>query len=122
LGKYSKDVSSKLPTDNLVGSSVKNVVDKGIEITNNDKVKGVPLENGSKKIAETITQNTQTTITKGTVDVGGKITVDIQTPTGMSTEQGKQFIDSVFNDSRFKDYIIRLTTPDNLKEPQSKTY
>ena len=69
-------------------------------------------------------QNTATSqqTTKGTVDVGGKIEVDVKVPVGMSTEQSKQFIDSVFNDSRFKDYIIRLTTPDNLKEPVSKTY
>ena len=84
-----------------------------------------PLSSSVGNKMETL-QNTQNNVTtqttKGTVDVGGKITVDIQTPTGMSTEQGKQFIDSVFNDSRFKDYIIRLTTPDNLKEPQSKTY
>jgi hypothetical protein len=122
LGKYSKDVSSKLPTDNLVGSSVKNVVDKGIEITNNDKVKGVPLENGSKKIAETITQNTQTTITKGTVDVGGKIQVDVQVPTGVSESQLKQILTSTFNESKFKDYIVRLIPKEGSLTPENKTY
>ena len=84
-----------------------------------------PLSSSVGNKIETI-QNTQNNVTtqttKGTVDVGGKIEVDVKVPSGMSAEQTKQFIDSVFNDSKFKDYILRLTTPDNLKEPVSKTY
>ena len=67
-------------------------------------------------------QSTVTTqTTKGTVDVGGKIEVDIKVPAGLSSEQIKQILDSTFNDSRFKDYIIRLI-PGESKEPVSNSY
>jgi hypothetical protein len=65
--------------------------------------------------------NTTTQTTKGTVDVGGKIEVDVKVPTGLSSEQLKQILDTTFNESRFKDYIIRLI-PGESKEPVSKTY
>jgi hypothetical protein len=123
--KATENIAAKLGTQTIIDSTAKDGVNKVIESYNGRTSPSTPLTNNVSNRFETL-QNTQVTQTtqasKGTVDVGGKITVDIQTPTGMSTEQSKQFIDSVFNDPRFKDYIIRLTTPSNLKEPTSKTY
>ena len=126
LKEVGENIAAKLTNQTVGEIAFKNVANKAVEsYGGKTSTSSAPLSSSVGNKMETL-QNTQNNVTtqttKGTVDVGGKITVDIQTPTGMSTEQGKQFIDSVFNDSRFKDYIIRLTTPDNLKEPQSKTY
>jgi hypothetical protein len=61
-------------------------------------------------------------MTKGTVDVGGKIQVDVQVPTGVSESQLKQILDSTFNDSKFKDYIVRLIPKEGSLKPENKTY
>ena len=126
LKEVGENIAAKLTNQTSGEIAFKSGVNKVVEsYGGKTSTSSAPLSSSVGNKMETLqnTQNNATTqTTKGTVDVGGKITVDIQTPTGMSTEQGKQFIDSVFNDSRFKDYIIRLTTPDNLKEPQSKTY
>jgi hypothetical protein len=126
LKEVGENIAAKLTNQTSGEIAFKSGVNKVVEsYGGKTSTSSAPLSSSVGNKMETL-QNTQNNVTtqttKGTVDVGGKITVDIQTPTGMSTEQGKQFIDSVFNDSRFKDYIIRLTTPDNLKEPQSKTY
>jgi hypothetical protein len=34
----------------------------------------------------------------------------------------KQFMDETFNGPKFKDYIMRVVSPKDLKEPTSKTY
>jgi len=126
LKEVGEKIASKLTNQTTGEVALKNVTNKVVEAYGGKtSTSSVPLTSSVGNKVEMLqnNQNTPTTqTTKGTVDVGGKITVDIQTPNGMSTEQSKQFIDSVFNDSRFKDYIIRLTTPDNLKEPVSKTY
>jgi hypothetical protein len=123
LKTYGVNVSNKLTGDNLVEKSAKFGVDKINEITNNDKVNNVvPLENkGNQTIAQNIT-TTQTTITKGTVDVGGKIQVDVQVPTGVSESQLKQILTSTFNESKFKDYIVRLIPKEGSLTPENKTY
>jgi len=127
LKEVGENIAAKLTNQTGGEIALKNVTNKVVESYGGKvSTSSAPITSsvGNKMEMLQNNQNTATTqqTTKGTVDVGGKITVDIQTPTGMSTEQSKQFIDSVFNDSRFKDYIIRLTTPDNLKEPVSKTY
>lgn len=126
LKEVGEKIASKLTNQTAGEVALKNVTNKVVEAYGGKtSTSSVPLTSSVGNKVEMLqnNQNTPTTqTTKGTVDVGGKITVDIQTPNGMSTEQSKQFIDSVFNDSRFKDYIVRLTTPDNLKEPVSKTY
>jgi hypothetical protein len=127
LKEVGENIAAKLTNQTSGEVALKNVTNKVVEsYGGKTSTSSAPITSsvGNKMEMLQNNQNTVTTqqTTKGTVDVGGKITVDIQTPSGMSTEQSKQFIDSVFNDSRFKDYIIRLTTPDNLKEPVSKTY
>jgi hypothetical protein len=127
LKEVGENIAAKLTNQTGGEVALKNVTNKVVEsYGGKTSTSSAPITSsvGNKMEMLQNNQNTVTTqqTTKGTVDVGGKITVDIQTPSGMSTEQSKQFIDSVFNDSRFKDYIIRLTTPDNLKEPVSKTY
>ena len=123
--RATENIAAKLGNQTIIDSTAKNVANKVVESYGGKTSPSSPItSNVSNKVDaiqnNQVNQTTQTT--KGTVDVGGKITVDIQTPTGMSTEQSKQFIDSVFNDPRFKDYIIRLTTPESLKEPVSKNY
>jgi hypothetical protein len=125
LKTYVGNVSNRLPVDNFVGVSAKAGFDKANEITNNDKVNKneiVPLENNNRTIAQSLTQTTQTINNKGTVDVAGKIQVDVQVPAGVSESQVKQILDSAFNDPKFKDYVVRLVSPKDLKEPTSKTY
>lgn len=81
-----------------------------------------PIGSNTSKIKneKTIPKN-QNITTKSTVDVGGKIEVDVKVPAGLSTEQLKQILDTTFNETRFKDYIVRLI-PGDSKEPVSKTY
>jgi hypothetical protein len=125
MKEYGENVSNRLNGNNLVEKSFKFGVDEINKIVNNDKVKGAPLENkgGNQTIAQSITQTTQTINNKGTVDVGGKIQVDVQVPAGVSESQVKQIIDSAFNDPKFKDYVVRLVTPNNnLTEPVKKTF
>jgi hypothetical protein len=124
LGKYVKDVPAKLTGDNLVEKSVNYGFNKVNEIdnNNNNNVTGVPIVNkGTQTIEKNITTN-QTMMTKGTVDVGGKIQVDVQVPTGVSESQLKQILDSTFNDSKFKDYIVRLIPKEGSLKPENKTY
>jgi hypothetical protein len=84
--------------------------------------KTAPIGSNTSKIEneKTIPKN-QNITTKSTVDVGGKIEVDVKVPAGLSTEQLKQILDTTFNETRFKDYIVRLI-PGDSKEPVSKTY
>jgi len=109
LKTYGVNVSNRLTGDNLVEQAAKYTID-GLG------------GSGNKTIAQSITQNTQTINNKGTVDVAGKIQVDVQVPAGVSESQVKQILDSAFNDPKFKDYVVRLVNPKDLKEPTSKTY
>jgi|688.fasta_scaffold104347_3 hypothetical protein len=126
LKEVGENIATKLTNKTVGESTLKSGFQKINEISGvKSPSSASPLNASSGNKIETL-QNTQsnttTQTTKGTVDVGGKIEVDVKVPVGMSAEQTKQFIDSVFNDSKFKDYILRLTTPDNSKEPVSKTY
>jgi hypothetical protein len=80
------------------------------------------LESKGKQTIEKNNTTTQTTITKGTVDVGGKIQVDVKVPTGVSESQLKQILTSTFNESKFKDYIVRLIPKEGSLTPENKTY
>jgi hypothetical protein len=126
LKEVGEKIASKLTNQTVGESALKSGVSKVVESYGGKvSTSSAPLTSsvGNKIEALQNTQNNTTTqTTKGTVDVGGKIEVDVKVPAGMSTEQTKQFIDSVFNDSKFKDYILRLTAPNNLQEPVSKTY
>jgi len=58
------------------------------------------------------------------VDVGGKITVDIQLPANfanLSTQQQQQFFDSAINNPKFQNYILGLTKPSNPTKQNSNT-
>ena len=126
LKEVGEKIAAKLTNQTVGESMLKSGVNKVVDAYGGKtSTSSPPLSSSVGNKIETI-QNTQNNVTtqttKGTVDVGGKIEVDVKVPSGMSAEQTKQFIDSVFNDSKFKDYILRLTTPDNLKEPVSKTY
>jgi hypothetical protein len=78
-----------------------------------------PQTNTNIQVAQT---TTTTQINKGNVDVGGKIQIELMTPAGVNTEQLRQFADATFNSPQFKDYIMRTVSPNDLKEPVSKTY
>ena len=126
LKEVGENIAAKLTNQTSGEVALKNVTNKVVEsYGGKTSTSSVPLSSSVGNKIETLqnTQNNTTTqTTKGTVDVGGKIEVDVKVPAGMSAEQTKQFIDSVFNDSKFKDYILRLTSPNNLQEPVSKTY
>ena len=125
LTEVGDKIAAKL-TNRTVGESVlKSGVEKINETYATKTTSSSPLSSsvGDKMGTLQNGQNTVTTqTTKGTVDVGGKIEVDVKVPNGVSTEQIKQILDSTFNDSRFKDYIIRLMPDGESKEPVSKTY
>jgi hypothetical protein len=78
-----------------------------------------PQTNANIQVAQT---TTTTQINKGNVDIGGKIQIELTAPTGINVEQLKQYVDSTFNSPQFKDYIMRTVSPNDLKEPVSKTY
>ena len=125
-----KEVGEKIAaglTNNTAGErALKNVANNTVK-SYGGKVSpsSAPLKPSAGNRAETLQsgQNTVTTqTTKGAVDVGGKIEVDVKVPNGVSTEQIKQILDSTFNESRFKDYIVRLIPDSQSKEPVSNTY
>jgi hypothetical protein len=122
LKEYGKNVTSKLGD-----TPIEKVAAAGINAASSISGAGAssktaPIDSNANKIAneKTIYQN-QNITTKSTVDVGGKIEVDVKVPAGLSSEQLKQILDTTFNEPRFKDYIVRLI-PGDSKEPVSKTY
>jgi methyl-accepting chemotaxis protein len=125
LREVGDKIAAKL-TPQTVGERVlKSGVEKINEAYAPKTASSSPLSSSVGNKMETLQngQNTVTTqTTKGNVDVGGKIEVDVKVPNGVSMEQIKQILDSTFNDSRFKDYIIRLMPDGESKEPVSKTY
>jgi hypothetical protein len=125
-----KEVGEKIAaglTNNTAGERmIKGAANKGVQSYGGKvSTSSSPLTPSAGNRAETL-QSGQSTVTtqttKGTVDVGGKIEVDVKVPNGVSTEQIKQILDSTFNDSKFKDYIIRLKGGGESKEPVSNTY
>jgi hypothetical protein len=114
-------------TNNTAGERmIKGNVNKAVEsYGGNVSTSSSPITPSGGNRAATL-QNGQSTVTtqttKGTVDVGGKIEVDIKAPNGVSTEQLKQILTTTFNESRFKDYIFRLMPDDKSKSPESNTY
>jgi hypothetical protein len=125
LKEVGENIAAKLTNRTVGESTLKSGFEKINEISGvKSPSSASPLNASSGNKIETL-QNTQsnttTQTTKGTVDVGGKIEVDVKVPAGLSSEQLKQILDTTFNDSRFKDYIVRLI-PSESKEPVSKTY
>jgi hypothetical protein len=125
LKEVGENIATKLTNKTVGESTLKSGFQKINEISGvKSPSSASPLNASSGNKIETL-QNTQsnttTQTTKGTVDVGGKIEVDVKVPAGLSSEQLKQILDTTFNDSRFKDYIVRLI-PSESKEPVSKTY
>jgi hypothetical protein len=123
LKEYGKNVTSKLgdtPIEKVAAAGV----DKALSISDagaSSKTAQSIDSNASKIKNERTISNNQNITTKSTVDVGGKIEVDVKVPTGLSSEQLKQILDTTFNESRFKDYIVRLI-PGDSKEPKSNSY
>lgn len=118
-------IAAKLTNRTVGESTLKSGFEKINEAYAPKTASSSPLSSSVGNKMETLQngQNTVTTqTTKGNVDVGGKIEVDVKVPNGVSMEQIKQILDSTFNDSRFKDYIIRLIPDGESKEPVSKTY
>jgi hypothetical protein len=125
LKEVGENIATKLTNRTVGESTLKSGFQKINEISGvKSPSSASPLNASSGNKIETL-QNTQsnttTQTTKGTVDVGGKIEVDVKVPAGLSSEQLKQILDTTFNESRFKDYIVRLI-PGDSKEPVSKTY
>jgi hypothetical protein len=122
LKEYGKNVTSKLGDTPIEKAAAAGV--NAASAISGEKIPSetAPIGSNTKKIEneKTIYQN-QNITTKSTVDVGGKIEVDVKVPAGLSSEQLKQILDTTFNESRFKDYIVRLI-PGDSKEPVSKTY
>jgi hypothetical protein len=122
LKEYRKNVTSKFgdtPIEKVAAAGVNAVSEiSGAGASS----KTSPIDSNANKIkTEKTISNNQNITTKSTVDVGGKIEVDVKVPAGLSSEQLKQILDTTFNESRFKDYIVRLI-PGDSKEPVSKTY
>jgi len=124
LNQFGENVYGKMGDDSMLEQGVKYGIGKTIGRTEPVGSTSVaPLTSSpNRTITEKITQNTQTINTKGTVDVGGKIEVDVKVPAGLSSEQLKQILDTTFNEPRFKDYIVRLIPNGESKEPTSKNY
>jgi hypothetical protein len=124
LREVGDKIASKLSNQTVGERVLKSGAEKINEVYNSKTASSSPLSSSNGNKIETI-QNTQNTITtqttKGNVDVGGKIEVDVKVPNGVSSEQLKQILDTTFNESRFKDYIIRLI-PGESKEPKSNSY
>jgi hypothetical protein len=125
-----KEVGEKIAaglTNNTAGERmIKGNVNKAVQsYGGNVSTSSSPLTPSGGNRAATL-QNGQSTVTtqttKGTVDVGGKIEVDVKAPNGVSTEQLKQILTTTFNESRFKDYIVRLVPDSESKEPVSNSY
>ena len=126
LKEVGENIAAKLTNRTVGESTLKSGFQKINEISGVKSPSAAsPLNASSGNKIETL-QNTQsnttTQTTKGTVDVGGKIEVDVKVPAGLSSEQLKQILDSTFNEPRFKDYIVRLIPSGESKEPVSKTY
>ena len=125
MKEYTENVYNKMSDKTIGEKFIKDSAGKMVGKTDSEMSKKTvePLTpSANKTITENITQNTQTINTKGTVDVGGKIQIEVSTPSGVTTEQMKQFMDETFNGPKFKDYIMRVVSPKDLKEPTSKTY
>lgn len=125
MKEYGENVYNKMGDKTIGEKLIKDSAGKMVGKTDSDISKKTiePLTTlGNKTITENIIQNTQTINTKGTVDVGGKIQIEVSTPSGVTSEQMKQFMDETFNGPKFKDYIMRVVSPKDLKEPTSKTY
>jgi len=120
-------IAAKLTNRNVGESTLKSGFEKINEISNvKSPSSASPLSSSSGNKIEAL-QNTQNNVTtqttKGTVDVGGKIEIDIKAPMGVSGDQVKQMMDSAFNGIAFQDYIMRTASSGNPnKEPVSKTY
>lgn len=125
MKEYTENVYNKMSDKTIGEKFIKDSAGKMVGKTETEMSKKSvePLTPSTNKtITENITQNTQTINTKGTVDVGGKIQIEVSTPSGVTSEQMKQFMDETFNGPKFKDYIMRVVSPKDLKEPTSKTY
>jgi hypothetical protein len=126
LKEVGENIATKLTNRTVGESALKSGFEKINEISGvKSPSSASPLSSSSGNKIETLqnTQNNATTqTTKGTVDVGGKIEVDVKVPAGVSSEQLKQILDTTFNEPRFKDYIVRLIPSGESKEPVSKTY
>jgi hypothetical protein len=120
--KISQNLSTKTEVKKTIEEKASNMVESYRGNPNVAKIGAInsPSSNRGEILQKDNSSNPQTV--NSNVNVGGKIEIDLKTPMGVSTEKAKQMIDSAFNGSEFQNYINNLTSPNNLKEPTSKTF
>jgi len=123
IEKTSKEINNTAPN----GTNSKNTQEEIDKITGNKSSSSVPLTS-SNNVNSVVLQNgnnvnTNPQVSNSKVDVSGKIEFDFKgVPTGISTEEVKKLMDSTLNSVAFQDYMGRLASPKDLKEPVSKIY
>jgi hypothetical protein len=128
LKEVGENIGKKLTNQSPGEVMIKSGVNKAVEVFggNTNTTSSVPLSNSSN-INSGALQNTQNNLvsqtTNSKMDIGGKLEINVNAPSGLSTEQLKQAFDTAFNSNSFKDYIARVASPtDSNREPISKTY
>ena len=128
LKEVGENIGKKLTNQSPGEVMIKSGVNKAVEVFggNTNTTSSVPLSNSSNVNSGAL-QNTQNNLvsqtTNSKMDIGGKLEINVNAPSGLSTEQLKQAFDTAFNSNSFKDYIARVASPtDSNREPISKTY
>jgi len=126
LKEVGENIGKKLTNQSTGEVMIKSGVNKAVEVLGGNTTSSVPLSTTSNINSGTL-QNTQNNsvvqTTNSKMDIGGKLEINVNAPTGLSTEQLKQAFDTAFNSNSFKDYIVRVSSPsDSNREPISKTY
>jgi hypothetical protein len=134
LGGALERISSKLGDKTYGESLIKNLSGQlsgkisGKELPSTTKTANVEskspiysqLSGNNKFNSEILSKNvTNPTQTKSTVDVGGKIVVEFNTPNG--SELSKKVLDDWANSPQTKQYFMSLTKTDNPTKAPSKT-
>lgn len=125
---YKQKVSEKITNQTVGESMLKNIISEDIKPSvSNSKVSTTPLNPSGVNNTSTLQNNqpsstTTTNQTNQTIDVGGKIVVDITAPAGINTQQLQQIFTDTFNSNSFVNHIVGITSSKTLKEPMSKTY
>ena len=125
---YKQKVSEKITNQTVGESMLKNIISEDIKPSvSNSKVSTTPLNPSGVNNTSALQNNqpsstTTTNQTNQTIDVGGKIVVDITAPAGINTQQLQQIFTDTFNSNSFVNHIVGITSSKTLKEPMSKTY
>lgn len=125
LEEIGTNIGNKLTNQTVGEQIIKSGVNKAVELSTGNTTSTSPITSSITNKVSVLQSgggNPTAQVTNSKVDVGGKIEIDIKAPMGVSGEQVKQMMDSTFNGLAFQDYISKLATPKDLKEPVSKTY